>query len=184
MLDASRSWSRSGTIARYEWTFCDGSTASGPEIERTYDRARRVQRDPQGHRRPGECRLRLRHRAGARSRATPNRLLRRSTRPMRRPWASTRRPGHVQGADLRHHRRKRDLGLRRRQSRGGNASRTATSTSHAPDGYAVDDPPLSQAGRLPGPRRAPTAKGGRRPGGSSCRFSRRRSDESVSSHPA
>ncbi len=37
-LDASRSWTRTGTVARYEWTFCDGSTASGPKIERTYAR--------------------------------------------------------------------------------------------------------------------------------------------------
>jgi murein DD-endopeptidase MepM/ murein hydrolase activator NlpD len=37
-LDASRSWSRSGPIARYEWTLADGTTASGPRVERTYDR--------------------------------------------------------------------------------------------------------------------------------------------------
>jgi hypothetical protein len=35
-LDASRSWSRSGPISRYEWTFHDGTTAAGPTIERTY----------------------------------------------------------------------------------------------------------------------------------------------------
>ena len=29
----------SGTIARYDWTFSDGTTASGPEVERAYDRA-------------------------------------------------------------------------------------------------------------------------------------------------
>ena len=42
-LDGARSWSRSGTIARYDWTFSDGSTASGPRVERVYDAARRVQ---------------------------------------------------------------------------------------------------------------------------------------------
>ncbi len=36
-LDGARSWSRSGTIARYDWTFSDGSTASGPGVERVYD---------------------------------------------------------------------------------------------------------------------------------------------------
>ena len=38
VLDGSKSWSRSGPIARFEWTFGDGKTASGPRIERTYDR--------------------------------------------------------------------------------------------------------------------------------------------------
>lgn len=37
-LDGSRSWAAQGKIARYEWTFCDGSRASGPSVERTYDR--------------------------------------------------------------------------------------------------------------------------------------------------
>lgn len=36
-LDGSRSWARSG-VARYEWTFTDGSTAAGPTVSRTYDR--------------------------------------------------------------------------------------------------------------------------------------------------
>jgi murein DD-endopeptidase MepM/ murein hydrolase activator NlpD len=35
-LDGSRSWSRSGAISRYDWTFHDGTTASGPTVERTY----------------------------------------------------------------------------------------------------------------------------------------------------
>jgi murein DD-endopeptidase MepM/ murein hydrolase activator NlpD len=35
-LDASRSWSAIGKITRYQWTFGDGSTATGPTIERTY----------------------------------------------------------------------------------------------------------------------------------------------------
>jgi murein DD-endopeptidase MepM/ murein hydrolase activator NlpD len=35
-LDGSGSWSRSGTIARYDWTFSDGTTAAGSRVERTY----------------------------------------------------------------------------------------------------------------------------------------------------
>ncbi len=38
MLNAARSWSATGKIARYDWTFTDGSTASGPCVDRTYDR--------------------------------------------------------------------------------------------------------------------------------------------------
>jgi murein DD-endopeptidase MepM/ murein hydrolase activator NlpD len=38
VLDGSRSWSAAGKIVRYEWTFTDGSTATGPLIERAYDR--------------------------------------------------------------------------------------------------------------------------------------------------
>lgn len=38
VLDGTRSWSASGEIARYEWTFTDGGRASGPRVERTYDR--------------------------------------------------------------------------------------------------------------------------------------------------
>jgi murein DD-endopeptidase MepM/ murein hydrolase activator NlpD len=34
-LDGSRSWARAG-VARYEWTFGDGSKASGPVVTRTY----------------------------------------------------------------------------------------------------------------------------------------------------
>ena len=36
-LDGSKSWSASG-IASYEWQFCDGTTASGPTVERSYPR--------------------------------------------------------------------------------------------------------------------------------------------------
>jgi murein DD-endopeptidase MepM/ murein hydrolase activator NlpD len=36
VLDGSRSWSASGKIASYEWTFTDGKTASGATVERTY----------------------------------------------------------------------------------------------------------------------------------------------------
>jgi hypothetical protein len=37
-LDGSRSWSAAGKIDRYEWTFTDGTTATGPQVERTYSR--------------------------------------------------------------------------------------------------------------------------------------------------
>lgn len=36
VLDGSKSWSASGNVARYDWTFTDGSTANGPMVERTY----------------------------------------------------------------------------------------------------------------------------------------------------
>ncbi len=36
-LDASRSWSRSGPIETFEWTFCDGESARGAKVQRTYD---------------------------------------------------------------------------------------------------------------------------------------------------
>ncbi len=39
LLDGSRSWSASDPIARHDWTFSDGSTASGLEAERVYDRS-------------------------------------------------------------------------------------------------------------------------------------------------
>jgi murein DD-endopeptidase MepM/ murein hydrolase activator NlpD len=37
-LDGLLSWARAGQIARYDWTFSDGTTASGPRVERVYDR--------------------------------------------------------------------------------------------------------------------------------------------------
>jgi len=37
-LDATRSWSRCGTIDKFEWTFCDGTSATGPKVQRTYDK--------------------------------------------------------------------------------------------------------------------------------------------------
>jgi len=35
-LDATRSWSSTGEITKYEWTFCDGTTAAGPKVKHTY----------------------------------------------------------------------------------------------------------------------------------------------------
>jgi hypothetical protein len=37
-LDGSRSWSASGKITQYNWTFGDGNRANGPQVERTYDK--------------------------------------------------------------------------------------------------------------------------------------------------
>jgi murein DD-endopeptidase MepM/ murein hydrolase activator NlpD len=36
-LDATRSWSRTG-IEEYEWTFCDGSSATGPKVRHAYSK--------------------------------------------------------------------------------------------------------------------------------------------------
>jgi len=38
LLDGSRSWSAAGAIDRYEWTFSDGTRATGARVERTYER--------------------------------------------------------------------------------------------------------------------------------------------------
>jgi murein DD-endopeptidase MepM/ murein hydrolase activator NlpD len=37
-LDGSRSWSHTGNIQRFEWTFSDGSSATGPTAVRVYQR--------------------------------------------------------------------------------------------------------------------------------------------------
>jgi len=37
-LDATRSWSRTGEISKFEWTFCDGTSAAGPKVQRMYDK--------------------------------------------------------------------------------------------------------------------------------------------------
>jgi hypothetical protein len=36
VLNGSKSWSASGKISRYDWTFTDGTTARGATVERTY----------------------------------------------------------------------------------------------------------------------------------------------------
>ncbi len=38
ILDGSRSWSQAGRIVRYDWTFTDGTKASGDRIQRKYAR--------------------------------------------------------------------------------------------------------------------------------------------------
>lgn len=38
ILDGSRSWSASGRIDRYQWTFLDGTTATGVGVARTYEK--------------------------------------------------------------------------------------------------------------------------------------------------
>jgi hypothetical protein len=38
-LDASKSWTKTGKIVKYEWTFCDGTKAKGKTIKRAYERA-------------------------------------------------------------------------------------------------------------------------------------------------
>ncbi|SIO22824.1 PKD domain-containing protein [Singulisphaera sp. GP187] len=37
-LDGTKSWSRSGSLARYEWTLSDGTSINGPKVEHVYDR--------------------------------------------------------------------------------------------------------------------------------------------------
>ncbi|MSU21277.1 MAG: PKD domain-containing protein [Pedosphaera sp.] len=39
VLDGTKSWSGSGRVSRYEWTFTDGTTASGPTVERAYSQS-------------------------------------------------------------------------------------------------------------------------------------------------
>jgi len=36
LLDATRSWSKYGAITRFDWTFSDGTKATGSKVERTY----------------------------------------------------------------------------------------------------------------------------------------------------
>jgi hypothetical protein len=38
LLDAARSWSEAGPIARFEWVFTDGTTATSRQVKRTYDK--------------------------------------------------------------------------------------------------------------------------------------------------
>ena len=36
-LDGSRSWSRAGERLQYDWSLSDGTSATGPQVERLYD---------------------------------------------------------------------------------------------------------------------------------------------------
>jgi hypothetical protein len=38
-LDGSGSWAETGRVARYEWTFTDGTTTSRPRVDRVYAQA-------------------------------------------------------------------------------------------------------------------------------------------------
>ena len=38
VLDGARSWSSAGKISRYAWTFTDGTTATGRQVKRRYDK--------------------------------------------------------------------------------------------------------------------------------------------------
>jgi hypothetical protein len=38
VLDATKSWTKSGKIASYSWKFTDGSDAAGPTVKRKYDK--------------------------------------------------------------------------------------------------------------------------------------------------
>ena len=129
VLDGSRSWSADGKIARYDWTFTDGQTATGATVERTYAK-------------PGVYSEVLKVTDGAGridyDFAVVNVLDR--EHPDRLPpsihaayYADVRhqagRPGDVPGAHVPHHGRQGDLGLRRRQPEGGRCGATATSCS-------------------------------------------------------
>jgi len=39
VLDGSKSWSAAGRVAQYDWTFTDGTSASGSKVERTYSQS-------------------------------------------------------------------------------------------------------------------------------------------------
>ena len=69
VLDGSKSWSRSGPIARFEWTFSDGTTATGPRVERTYDRPGAYSEILKVTDRPGHVDYDFADRPGARPRA-------------------------------------------------------------------------------------------------------------------
>ena len=123
--------------ARFDWTFTDGTTATGPRVETTYDR-------------PGAYSEILKV-TDARARFAYDfavvQVL--DPRPPRRPPADdprrvctddrrpSGRPGHLQGADVPDDRRGRDLGLRRRHPGRSTVHSDGNVKQHAPDGYAV-----------------------------------------------
>ena len=153
VLDGSRSWSAAGKIERYEWTFTDGTAATGSRVERTYEQAGGIQRGPEGRRRSGPGGLRLRRRAGHRQGAR-RQVLADDPRELRAdPRHPPGRPGHVQGEDVLRRAHGRDVGLRRRQpARDGPVGREREAAG--PGRLRRDGPPLPEAGTLPGPGRA------------------------------
>ena len=121
---------------RFEWTFSDGTHRDGPRVERDIRPPGQLQRGPQGRRRPGAGRLRLRRRAGHRRRSPTASCRRRSTRATRRRGHPPGRPGDVQGADL----PRRPTATRRGTSATGARPVAVRSDGNvkpsAPDGYA------------------------------------------------
>ena len=137
VLDGSKSWSRSGPVARFEWTFSDGTTASGPKSRADVRPPGLLQRGPQGHR-PGRARrLRFRHRPSARPLEARIRSRRRSTRHMRPRSASS--PATRSRSRCGPSGRPTAMrpGTSATAPRPSTSTRTATSTVHAKDGYAV-----------------------------------------------
>ncbi len=65
-LDGTRSWSRSGRIVRYEWTFGDGSKAGGPTVSRMYGKPGTYSEILKVTDRPRPQRLRFRRRSDCR----------------------------------------------------------------------------------------------------------------------
>ena len=169
VLDGSRSWSAAGKIERYEWTFTDGTTATGPRVERTYDQ-------------PGEYSEVLKV-VDARGRvdydfavvlvidkAARRQVLADDPRELRADLRHPPgRPGHIQGEDVLRRAHGRDVGLRRRQpARDGPVGREREAAG--PGRLRRDGPPLPEAGALPGPGRADGPRrgqvGGSAPGAS------------------
>ena len=150
VLDGSKSWSRSGPPARFDWTFSDGTTASGPRAEKVYAEPGAYSEilkvtDAQGR----SC-LRLRDRPGPRPgpSRTPAPTIHAAFYPTTGPEAG--RPGHVQGPHVprRPRRRPGTLGLRRRhRPRLGPLRRQRRAAR--PRRLRRDHPPVRQGRRLP-----------------------------------
>ena len=158
-LDGSRSWSAAGTVARFEWTFGDGSTADRAAGRAHVRPPRAVTARSSRSSIPRAGRLRLRGRAGHRQVAA-GRAPAHDPRELRADAGHPPgRPGDVQGEDLPDHGRVRDVGLRRREpTRRGPVGweRQAVGPGRVRRGGA----PLRQAGAVPRPRRADGPHGG------------------------
>ena len=135
-LDGSRSWSRAGERLRYDWSFSDGTSASGPQVERRFDQ-------------PGQYSEILKVSDGrgnvAYDFAVVEVIDRADPEPVPPAIHAAYSPTlNLHPADaitfkvrtFRHHGRARDLGLRRRHTGGRRRTRMATSKALAPDGYA------------------------------------------------